>query len=60
MAIINDLSNVKDIGLYGYCDDGKGNIEINFRIDEAGNYKLIISEKDLNSMNRFSKLGKIL
>ena len=60
MAIANDLSNVKDIGLYGYCDDRKGNIEINFRIDKIGNYKLTISEKDLKTMNRFSKLGKML
>lgn len=56
--IVNDLSKLKDIEYYGYCDDGKGNIEIMFRISDEEQYRLVIAEKDLKSMCRFSKLGK--
>jgi len=58
--IVNDLSKLKDIEHYSYCDDGNGNIEIMFRISDENQYKLVITEKDLNTMNRFSKLGKLI
>lgn len=58
--IVNDLSKLKDIEYYSYCDDGKGNIEIMFRISDEEQYKLVIVEKDLNTMSRFSKLGKLI
>lgn len=60
MALVDDLSNVNEIDLYSYCDDSKGNIEVNFRVDKEGNYKLIITEKDLKSMLGFSRLGKLI
>lgn len=44
--MVDDLSTIKDIDIYGYCDDKKGNIEINFRVLEGGNYRLMISERD--------------
>ena len=56
--IVNDLSKLKDIEHYSYCDDGKGNIEIMFRISDEEQYRLIVTEKDLKSMLKFSKLGK--
>ena len=58
--IVNDLSKLKDIEYYSYCDDGKGNIEIMFRISDEEQYRLLITEKALDSMNRFSKLGKLI
>lgn len=58
--IVNDLSKLKNIEHYSYCDDGKGNIEIMFRISDEEQYKLVIVEKDLNTMSRFSKLGKLI
>lgn len=58
--MVDDLSTIKDIDIYGYCDDKKGNIEINFRVLEGGNYRLMISERDLKSMVKFSKLGKLI
>ena len=58
--IVNDLSKLKDIELYSYCDDGKGNIEIMFRISDEEQYKLVIVEKDLKTMSRLSKLGKLI
>ena len=58
--IVNDLSKLKDIEHYSYCDDGKGNIEIMFRISDEEQYKLVIVEKDLNTMSRLSKLGKLI
>ena len=58
--IVNDLSKLKDIEHYSYCDDGKGNIEIMFRISDEEQYRLVITEKDLKSMCRFSKLGKLI
>ena len=48
--IFNDLSKLKDVEFYSYCDDGKGNIEIMFRISDEEQYRLIITEKDLKSM----------
>ena len=56
--IVNDLSKLKDIEHYSYCDDGKGNIEIMFRISDEEQYRLIVTEKDLKSMLKVSKLGK--
>ena len=56
--IVNDLNKLKDIEFYSYCDDGKGNIEIMFRISDEEQYRLIITEKDLKSMLMFSRLGK--
>ena len=58
--IVNDLSKLKDIEYYSYCDDGKGNIEIMFRISDEEQYKLVIFEKDLKIMNKLSKLGKLI
>lgn len=58
--IVNDLSKLKDIEFYSYCDDGKGNIEIMFRISDEEQYRLVVTEKDLKSMCRFSKLGKLM
>lgn len=60
MPLVNDLNNINEIDLYNYCDDSKGNIELNFRVDKEENYKLIITEKDLKSMSKFSKLGKLI
>lgn len=56
--IVNDLDKLKDIEFYSYCDDRKGNIEIMFRISDEEQYRLVVTEKDLKSMLRFSKLGK--
>lgn len=58
--IVNDLSKLKDIELYSFCDDGNGNIEVMFRISDKEQYRLIISEKDLRAMNNLSKLGKMI
>lgn len=58
--IVNDLSKLKDIECYSYCDDGKGNIEIMFRISDEEQYRLVVTEKDLKSMCRFSKLVKLM
>lgn len=60
MSIAKDIKDLKEVGLYSYCDDENGNIEVTFHIDTPGNYKLLITEKDLKSMNRFSKLVKML
>lgn len=58
--IVNDLSKVKDIDFYSFCDDGKGNIEVMFRITDDQQYRIIISERDLRSMNHLSKIGKLI
>lgn len=58
--IVNDLSKLKDIEYYSYCDDGKGNIEIMFRISDKEQYRLVIVEKDLKNMCKFSELGKLI
>lgn len=59
MAISDNFNNIKNIGLYSFDDDGNGNIQIYFKINQE-NYKLIISKKDLKCMNRISALGKML
>ena len=58
--LVDDLSTIKDIDIYSYNDDNKGNIELNFRVLERGNYRIMISEKDLKSMINFSRLGKLI
>lgn len=58
--LVDDLSTIKDIDIYSYNDDNKGNIELNFRVLESGNYRIMISEKDLKSMVHFSRLGKLI
>mgnify|MGYP001160570390 CR=1 FL=1 len=60
MAIAKNVKNLKEVDLYGYCDDGDGNIEVTFHINTPGDYRLLIPEKNLKSMNRFSILGKQL
>lgn len=58
--LVDDLSTIKDIDIYSYNDDNKGNIELNFRVLESGNYRIMISEKDLKFMIKFSRLGKLI
>lgn len=58
--IVNNINNLQDIECYSYCDDGKGNIEILFKISDESQYKLVILEKDLKTMSRLCKLGKLL
>ena len=38
-----------------FCEDGKGNIEINFNIDEAGDYKLEISKDDVKRFIKYHR-----
>lgn len=58
--IVNNINNLQDIECYSYCDDGKGNIEILFKLSDDSQYKLVILEKDLKTMSRLCKLGKLL
>ena len=59
MALPDSLDSLQDFGLYGFCTDDKGNIEINFKADKKGNYKLILTETDLRKMFKISKLTKM-
>jgi len=58
--IVNNINKLQDIECYSYCDDGKGNIEILFKLSDESQYKLVILEKDLKTMSRLCKLGKVL
>ena len=58
--IVNNINNLQDIECYSYCDDGKGNIEILFKQSDDSQYKLVILEKDLKTMSRLCKVGKLL
>lgn len=58
--IVNNINNLQDIECYSYCDDGKGNIEILFKLSDDSQYKLVILEKDLKTMSRLCKVGKLL
>lgn len=59
MALLNNREPVKEIP-YSYNDDSKGSIEVNFRVKEPGEYKIVITEKDLKTMGNLSLIGKIL
>ena len=60
MALANSLDNFKDVGIYSFNTNDKGNIEINFKADKTGEYKLILTETDLRKMFKISKLTKML
>lgn len=59
MSVADNINNLKEIGLYGFNSDGESNIEITFHIEEPGDYKLMIKEKELNSMKRWSGMDKL-
>lgn len=46
-------------GIYNFNVNDKGNIEINFKAEKKGNYKLILTETDLRKMFKISKLTKM-
>lgn len=56
MGLPNSIGNLKDVGLYSYGVERNGDIELNFKIDEPGDYKLIITAKDINRMNDTSEM----
>ena len=60
MALVKNINNLKSVNVFSFCEDGKGNIEINFNIEEAGDYKLEISKDDLKSMTLLSKMSEML
>ena len=60
MALAKNINNLKSVNVFSFCEDCKGNIEINFNIDEAGDYKLEISKDDLKSMVLLSKMSEML
>lgn len=56
MSLPNAIDNLKDIGLYSYSVERNGDIELNFKISEPGNYKLVIDEKEIKRMEDTSKM----
>lgn len=56
MALPNSIDNLKDIGLYSYGARKNGDIELNFKIDEPGDYKLIITAKEISRMKGTSEM----
>ena len=59
MSLPNGLENLIDIGIYCYSADRNGNIELNFKVEEPGNYKLVITEKEIKRMKSTSDMMKI-
>lgn len=55
MSLPNAIDNLKDIGLYSYSVERNGDIELNFKISEPGNYKLVIDENEIKRMEDTSK-----
>ncbi|MBO3443398.1 hypothetical protein [Clostridium sp. CCUG 7971] len=60
MSIVDNINELKEVGLYSYCDYNYRDIEINFNVNEPNNYKLEISNKELTKMKGFTKLGLLL
>lgn len=60
MAIPKNINNLKDIEIYTYNENEKGNIEINFNIKDPGDHKLEISNDTLKSMMLTSVISKEL
>ena len=58
MALAKNINNLKDVGIFSFCDDDKGNIEIHFNVDHAGDYKIKLTQADLQAMQLITKLNK--
>ncbi len=56
MALPNSTNNLKNIGLYSYGAEKNGDIELNFKINEPGDYKLTITAKEINRMKSTSEM----
>ena len=56
MSLPDGIANLKDIGLYSYSVERNGDIELNFKVSEPGNYKLIIDQKEIKRMGNTSKM----
>lgn len=56
MSLPNSIVNLKDVGLYSYSVERNGDIELNFKINKPGNYKLIITEKEIKRMVDISEM----
>lgn len=56
MSLPDAIDNLKDIGLYSYSVERNGDIELNFKVSETGNYKLTITEKEIKRMVDASKM----
>lgn len=58
MAIPKNINNLKDIEIYIYDTNEKGDIDISFHINEPGDYKIKVNNNTLKSMELLSKINK--
>jgi hypothetical protein len=60
MVLVDSLTNTTEANVYGYSYNKKGDIEIDLKISKEGDYRLIISEKDLKALVNFKKLRELV
>ena len=56
MSLPNSIGDLKNVGLYSYSVERNEDIDLNFKISEPGNYKLIIDQKEIKQMSDTSKM----
>jgi two-component sensor histidine kinase len=60
MVLVDSLTNATEANVYGYSYNKKGDIEIDLKISKEGDYRLIISEKDLKALVNFKRLRELV
>jgi len=56
MSLPSGIDNLRDVGLYSYSVIKNGDIELNFKIDEPGNYTITITAKEISRMKNASEM----